>query len=110
MEQLVSYIRPELVLLIPALYFVGMGLKKTALVQDRWIPLFVCGVGVALSALYTFATGELTSLRQGALLLFTKGFWSAAQACCAISFISKLRKNNRKKHRISYPNSLHKNP
>lgn len=71
MEQLVSYIRPELVLLIPVLYFVGMGLKKTALVQDRWIPLFVCGVGVALSALYTFATGELTSLRQGALLLFT---------------------------------------
>lgn len=50
MEQITNYIQPELLVLIPALYFIGVGLKKTA-VTDRFIPLVLgaAGVGLGLS-------------------------------------------------------------
>ena len=35
MEEIVNYVQPELMILVPVLYLVGIGLKKTSLVSDR---------------------------------------------------------------------------
>lgn len=51
MEQITNYIQPELLVLIPALYFIGVGLKKTAM-PDRFIPLVLGAAGVGLSIAY----------------------------------------------------------
>lgn len=45
METMKELIRPELLVLIPVLYFTGMGLKKSASVLDKHIPLLLGGAG-----------------------------------------------------------------
>ena len=36
-----EYIKPELLILVPVLYVIGMAIKKTALIADKLIPLAV---------------------------------------------------------------------
>ena len=36
-----EYIKPELLILVPVLYVIGMAIKKTALISDKLIPLAV---------------------------------------------------------------------
>lgn len=65
-----EYIKPELLVLVPVLYLIGMGLKKSAL-SDKWIPLVLGIAGVVLSAVYVLATGEMTDARGWLLGGFT---------------------------------------
>ena len=50
MDYLTDYIKPELLILIPVLYLIGMGLKKSQSVADRKIPLILGACGVLLAA------------------------------------------------------------
>ena len=61
LEMLKEFICPELVVLIPVLYLIGIGLKKTEFVRDKHIPLWLGIVAVGLSALYIGATSEFAS-------------------------------------------------
>lgn len=45
MDYLTDYIKPELLILIPVLYLIGMGLKKSQSVADRKIPLILGACG-----------------------------------------------------------------
>lgn len=65
-----EYIKPELLVLIPVLYLIGVGLKKSAL-SDKWIPLVLGIAGVVLSAVYVLATGEMADARGWLLGGFT---------------------------------------
>ena len=38
-EMLKEYIKPELLILAVVLYFVGMGIKNTELIKDKYIPI-----------------------------------------------------------------------
>ena len=50
-----EYIKPELLILIPVLYVIGMAVKKTALIADKLIPLVVGAIGILLSVIYVLA-------------------------------------------------------
>lgn len=65
-----EYIQPELLILVPVLYLIGIGLKKSAM-ADKWIPLVLGGVSVALSALWVFATCNYSGAREIAEAAFT---------------------------------------
>lgn len=65
-----EYIKPELLVLVPVLYLIGVGLKKSAL-SDKWIPLMLGTTGVILSAVYVLATGEMANVRDWLLGGFT---------------------------------------
>lgn len=52
MEELTAYISPELVILIPVLYVVGMFLKKTERIPDRLIPILLGLIGIFIASLY----------------------------------------------------------
>ena len=65
-----DYIRPELLILIPVLYLIGMGLKKSSL-PDKWIPLTLGAIGVALSALWVCATCPMTTAGEIMTAIFT---------------------------------------
>lgn len=52
MEELMNYIQPELLVLIPVLYLVGMGIKKTATIEDRWIPAILGVLGIIFAVMY----------------------------------------------------------
>lgn len=70
MEQITNYIQPELLVLIPALYFIGVGLKKTAM-PDRFIPLVLGAAGIGLSIAYVLAVNPLTGWQSVLMALFT---------------------------------------
>lgn len=64
-----AYIKPELLILAPVLYLIGIALKKSRF-ADRWIPCLLGTVSVFLCAVWTFATSEINSMRDVALALF----------------------------------------
>lgn len=65
-----DYIKTELLILVPVLYFIGIGLKKSKL-PDKWIP-FILGVSaVVLSAFWVVATADISGLQQTASAIFT---------------------------------------
>lgn len=65
-----DYIKTELLILIPVLYFVGIGLKKSKL-PDKWIPATLGAAAVVLSAIWIVATGDISSIAEAASALFT---------------------------------------
>lgn len=59
-----NYVKPELLVLIPVLYFIGMGLKKAQTVADKYIPLLLGGAGVLLALLWVLAASELAGAQD----------------------------------------------
>ena len=62
MEQITNYVKPELVVVAIALYFVGMALKQAQTVKDKYIPLVLGGISIAICAMYVFATSSCSNL------------------------------------------------
>lgn len=71
MEQIVSYIKPELLILTVVLYFLGIWIKKSEKINDRYIPLFLGGLGIFLSAIWVLGTSMLSSIQDIAYAIFT---------------------------------------
>lgn len=73
MMDIVSYIKPELLVLVPALYVLGAVLKKAKKVKDNLIPLILTVVSLVLCCLYVLgtegisATSVFTAIVQGLL-------------------------------------------
>lgn len=65
-----EYIKTELLILIPVLFFVGQGLKKSKL-PDKWIPALLGIIGVTLAAVWILATGEISNYKELAAAFFT---------------------------------------
>ncbi len=65
-----DYIKTELLILIPVLYFIGIGLKKSKL-PDKWIPTVLGISAVVLSAIWVIATSDISGLKETASAIFT---------------------------------------
>ena len=65
-----DYIKTELLILIPVLYFIGMGLKKSKL-PDRRIPIVLGVLSVLLSAVWVIATTHISGIKETASAMFT---------------------------------------
>ena len=59
MEQIMNYVKPELVVVAVVLYFIGIGLKKSETVADKYIPAILGVVGVVVCGIYVVATCDL---------------------------------------------------
>lgn len=71
MDQIMNYVKPELIVVAIVLYFIGMGLKKAEAVADKYIPLILGGVGIILCAVWVLATGPLSTGQDIAMAIFT---------------------------------------
>lgn len=65
-------VTPELLCLVPVLYFIGVCIKKTRYIKDKNIPLALGIIGILLVAMWSVAAGEtdvvgimFTSITQG---------------------------------------------
>ena len=58
-----EYIKSELLILVPVLYIIGLGLKKSKL-KDKWIPLVLGIISIALSAVWVVATSQITNAQE----------------------------------------------
>lgn len=65
-----QYIKPELLILIPVLYLIGAGIKKSN-IPDKFIPLILGVCGVLLAVIYLIATTPIVSTQEVATAIFT---------------------------------------
>ena len=70
LEQLKSFIRPELLVLIPVLYFIGCGLKRTESIADKKIPMLLGLAGVSLAAVWVAATTAFSGYQDALMAVF----------------------------------------
>ena len=71
MEQIMNYIKPELIVVAVALYFVGIWLKQSQTIKDKFIPLILGCVGIILATIYVLATCPLGTMQEIAMAVFT---------------------------------------
>lgn len=71
MEQVITYVKPELIVVAIALYFIGIGLKQAKAVKDKYIPFILGVAGIFLCALYVFATSPMSTMDDIAMAIFT---------------------------------------
>ncbi len=71
MEQILNYVKPELVVVAIVLYFVGMGLKQSQTVADKYIPIILGVIGIVICGIYVVATCSLSGVQNVAMAIFT---------------------------------------
>ena len=95
MDMFKEFIKPELLILIPVLYLVGMGIKKSEM-KDKYIPLILGCAAVILSALYVFATCDAHNFKDICLIIFTSITQGILTAGASVYF-NQLYKQSKKK-------------
>lgn len=96
MEQIIDYVKPELIVVSVALYFIGMWLKQAAFIKNKYIPLVLGIVGVLLCAIWVLATCTLSTGQDVALAVFTaivQGVLVAGLSTYVNQFIKQLGKD-----------------
>ena len=66
-----NYVKPELIVVAVVLYFIGMGLKQSQTVKDKYIPLILGGIGIVSCPISTgqeIAMAVFTAIVQGILV------------------------------------------
>lgn len=71
MEQILNYVKPELLVVTVVLYFIGMGFKKAQAIKDKYIPLLLGACGILLATIYVIATCSLSNTQEIAMAVFT---------------------------------------
>ena len=71
MEQILNYVKPVLVVVAIVLYFVGMGLKQSQTVADKYIPIILGVIGIVICGIYVIATCSLSGVQNVAMAVFT---------------------------------------
>lgn len=71
MDNIVEYIKPELLLLVPVCYISGVTLKKSKVFKNEYIPFILGFIGITLSLLYLFATSDIIGAKGVAMLIFS---------------------------------------
>lgn len=94
--EFMDFIRPELMMLIPVMYFIGMAFKKSK-VSDRWIPFILGGISILICALWVCATSNISDIRDMALAMFTSITQGVLTAGAGV-YINQLYKQSKKKN------------
>lgn len=71
MEQIMNYVKPELIVVAIVLYFAGTFLKQAQTVKDKNIPMILGLVGILICAVYVFATCQCKTGQDIAMAVFT---------------------------------------
>ena len=72
MEVIMNYVKPELIVVAIVLYFVGLALKKTERVSDKYIPVILGIVGIVMALIYVLAVSlPISSAGEVLMAIFT---------------------------------------
>ena len=71
MELLMSYIKPKLIIVSIALYFIGVWIKGTEYIKDKWIPVILGIVSIIICAIWVLATTPIGSGQALLMAIFT---------------------------------------
>lgn len=73
MQEFLNYIKPELFIVVIVLYFVGMIIKDSEIINDKYIPAILGIVGILICSLYVLGIegfsiiGMFTGMTQGVI-------------------------------------------
>ena len=98
-ELLSEYIKPEMLILIPVLYAIGIGIKKSN-IADKNIPWLLGVISVVLCAIYIIATEPVTGIQNIALAVFTaatQGILIAAASVYVNQVVKQAKEDNNNK-------------
>lgn len=74
-----NFIKPELLILVPVLYTIGLGIKKSN-VPNNYIPLILGIVSIFLSTLWVISTSDIKNWQDAThaiLISITQGIFTA---------------------------------
>ena len=71
MDQILSYVKPELLIVVVVLYFIGVMIKKSENISDKFITMILGILGMLICGLYVFATSTISGSQEVAMALFT---------------------------------------
>lgn len=90
-----TYIKPELLVLVPVLYIAGMIMKNAQAIPDKYIPAILGGAGIALSLLYVIATEGATGV--SIFTAITQGILTAGASVYTNQLIKQMSKGDDQK-------------
>lgn len=66
-----NYVKPELLVVAIVLYFIGIGVKNTEKISDKYIPIILGIIGILISAIYVVATSAFNGYQSVLMAIFT---------------------------------------
>ena len=90
-----EYIHPELLILIPVIYFIGIAIKKSSL-KDDCIPLVLGVISIILCSIWVFSICEIFSIKALLTALFTSITQGTLIAATSV-YINQLYKQSKNK-------------
>ena len=64
-----EYIKSELLILIPVLYFIGVAIKKSN-IANKWIPIILGTISIILTLLWVAYSSNIVTLSDVAFAIF----------------------------------------
>lgn len=89
-----DYLKPELLILVPFMYLIGAGCKKSAL-ADKYIPIILGIVSILISGVWVLATSPLGSFQEVCMAIFT-AVTQGILAAGASVYINQIAKQSKK--------------
>lgn len=71
MDQVMNYVKPELLIVAVVLYFTGVFLKQSETIANKYIPGILGALGVIICGIYVFATSTVSGGQKIAMAIFT---------------------------------------
>ncbi len=90
-----EYIKPELLILAIVLYFLGIAIKNTEVIKDKYIPIILGIIGVLISAIYVIATTDISGYKEVLMVIFTSIVQGILVAGTSV-YVNQLIKQNQK--------------
>ena len=89
----VKYIKPELFILIPVLYLIGVAIKKSN-IKDKFIPLLLGTVGIILALIWVLASSDYhgNQVFTAVFTAITQGILCAGASVYANQLVKQITK------------------
>ncbi len=94
MAEVIEFIKPELIILIPVIHFIGSILKNSEY-KDKLIPATNGAIAIVLCAFYVIGVSDINSSKDFTLALFTsitQGILCAGCATYANQLVKQVKK------------------
>ena len=87
-----EYIQPELLVLIPVLYLIGVALKKADFFPDRFIPIVLGVISIGLTYCY-FGYEDIVCNGESIFTAITQGVLCAGASTYADQIYKQIKKD-----------------
>lgn len=71
MDSIMSYVKPELIVVAVVLYIIGVGIKKMDVIKDKYIPCILGVLGILLCAIWVIANTSIGTVQEMLMAVFT---------------------------------------